>query len=191
MYCKLKIRLFLFVLIDISCQINRIKMKKAVAKKKAAPTGLGALVADSKKATAVVRKQGQLQRKGLSKTVAAWITSTGKPIKAANQALNLISKNGSKGIKKLNSLYKKSSAGRAAAASASVGSVAPTAPKPETKKPELGLKKLQSSGQKPVYNPAAANRSERKRTGGALPPSTPLTSGHHRRQQAGPRSRHR
>jgi len=86
------------------------------AKKKAAPTGLGALVADSKKATAVVRKQGQLQRKGLSKTVAAWITSTGKPIKAANQALNLISKNGSKGIKKLNSLYKKSSAGRAAAA---------------------------------------------------------------------------
>jgi hypothetical protein len=76
------------------------------------------LVADSKRATAIVRKQGQLQRKGLSKTVAAWITSTGKPIKAANQALNLISKNGSKGIKKLNSLYKKSSAGRAAAARA-------------------------------------------------------------------------
>jgi uncharacterized protein YidB (DUF937 family) len=85
------------------------------AKKKPAPSGLGALVADAKKSTAVVKKQGALQRAGLSKTVAAWITSTGKPIKAANQALKLIGKNGSKGVKKLNSLYKKSSAGRAAA----------------------------------------------------------------------------
>jgi hypothetical protein len=86
------------------------------AAKKPAPSGLAALAADAKKATAVVKKQGALQRARLSKTVARWITSTGKPIKAANQALNLISKNGSKGIKKLNSLYKKSSAGRAAAA---------------------------------------------------------------------------
>jgi hypothetical protein len=88
------------------------------AKKKPAPSGLAALAADAKKSTAVVKKQGALQRAGLSKTVARWITSTGKPIKAANQALKLISKNGAKGVKSLNSLYKKSSAGRAAAARA-------------------------------------------------------------------------
>ncbi len=71
--------------------------------------------------------------------------------------------------------YEERKAGRAAAASASVGSVAPTTPKPEAKKPELGFKKLQSSGQKPVYNPAAANRSEKRRTGGKLPASSALT----------------
>jgi len=71
--------------------------------------------------------------------------------------------------------YEERKAGRAAAARSAVADTTSSAPKPEAKKTELGLKKLQSSGQKPVYNPAAANRSERKRTGGALPPSTPLT----------------
>jgi hypothetical protein len=72
--------------------------------------------------------------------------------------------------------YEERKAGRAAAArSAVAGTVSSTAPKPEAKKPELGFKKLEASGQKPVYNPAAANRSEKKRTGGKLPASSALT----------------
>jgi hypothetical protein len=46
---------------------------------------------------------------------------------------------------------------------------------PKPKPAGLGLRTLEASGKKPVYNPAAANRSERRRTGGNLPPSTPLT----------------
>lgn len=42
------------------------------------------------------------------------------------------------------------------------------------KTPSLGLKKLESSGTKPAYNPAAANRSARRRMGRQLNPATPL-----------------
>jgi hypothetical protein len=123
-------------------------------------SGGGRGVAPSTETT--VQKSGGAKRRALGRI----ITGAGKAIAGAMK---------SKPSRMTRGEYEERKAGRAAAASASVGSVAPTAPKPETKKPELGLKKLQSSGQKPVYNPAAANRSERKRTGGALPPSTPLT----------------
>lgn len=46
-------------------------------------------------------------------------------------------------------------------------------PTPQT--PSLGLKKLEASGTKPVYNPAAANRSARARIGRQLNPFTPLS----------------
>jgi hypothetical protein len=88
------------------------------AKKKPAPSGLAALIADSEKATTLARKRLQLQNKGLSKEVIDWILSTGKPVKAANDALKLISKNAGAAIKRLTDLYNKAAAGRAAATQA-------------------------------------------------------------------------
>jgi hypothetical protein len=81
-------------------------------------SGLPALIADSKKNAKVLRKQIKLGNAGLSKEVASWITSSSKPVKAANQALRRIGKNGDKAAKNITKAYKKSSAGQAAAASA-------------------------------------------------------------------------
>jgi hypothetical protein len=86
------------------------------------PTGLPALIAsanaNSKKVTNAARRQTKLANAGLSKEVAAWINTSSKPAKAANQALNRISKNGNKAITNITNAYNKSAAGMAAAAEA-------------------------------------------------------------------------
>lgn len=86
------------------------------APRPAAITGLPALIADSKKNAKVLRKQVQLEGKNLSKEVAAWVTSSNTPVKAANQALNRIAKNGQKAINNLTKAYQNSTAGQQAAA---------------------------------------------------------------------------
>jgi len=91
---------------------------KGGAGKKPEVSGLAALIADAEKATLLAKKRIQLQNKDLSKEVIDFILSTSKPVKAANDVLKLISKNAGAAIKKLTELYKKSAAGRAAAAQA-------------------------------------------------------------------------
>jgi hypothetical protein len=85
---------------------------------KAVISGLPALVAASKKNAKVLKKEVALGGKGLSKEVAKWITSSNTPVKAANQALNRIAKNGNKAIKNLTRNYNNSAAGQQAAAAA-------------------------------------------------------------------------
>jgi hypothetical protein len=81
-------------------------------------TGLQAIIADANKNAKVLTKQTVLAGKGLSSEVAAWITSSSTPVKAANQALARINKNGQKAVTNLTKAYSKSAAGQAAAASA-------------------------------------------------------------------------
>jgi hypothetical protein len=85
---------------------------------KAVISGLPALVAASKKNAKVLKKEVALGGKGLSTEVAKWITSSNTPVKAANQALNRIAKNGDKAIKNLTRNYNNSAAGQQAAAAA-------------------------------------------------------------------------
>jgi hypothetical protein len=88
----------------------------APAKKK--PTGLPALIADAKKNAKVLRKEVKLQGQGLSEEVAKWVTGSNTPVKAANQALKRIAKNGDKAIKNLTKNYQNSAEGQQAAAAA-------------------------------------------------------------------------
>jgi hypothetical protein len=84
---------------------------------------LGQLIADSKQNAKVIQKQSALERKGLSAEVAAWVTSSAKPVKAANQAIQRITKNGTKAIANLTKAYTNSAAGQAAAAAASASQI--------------------------------------------------------------------
>jgi hypothetical protein len=81
-------------------------------------TGLQAIIADANKNAKVLTKQTVLAGKGLSSEVAAWITSSSTPVKAANEALARINKNGQKAVTNLTKAYSKSAAGQQAAASA-------------------------------------------------------------------------
>jgi hypothetical protein len=88
------------------------------APKPAAITGLPQLIAESKKNATVLKKQVKLEGAGLSKEVAAWVTSSNKPVVASNQALKRIAKNGEKAIANLTKNYQNSAAGQQAAAAA-------------------------------------------------------------------------
>jgi hypothetical protein len=81
-------------------------------------SGLPALIAESKKNEKVLTKEAALQGKGLSEEVAKWVTSSAKPVVAANQALKRIAKNGDKAIANLTKNYQNSAAGQQAAAAA-------------------------------------------------------------------------
>ena len=95
---------------------------RQAASSRSAQTGLPALIAEAnkngKKVTNVGIRATKLGNAGLSKEVSAWIATSSKPAKAANQALARIAKNGAKAITNLTNAYNKSSAGQAAAASA-------------------------------------------------------------------------
>jgi hypothetical protein len=85
-------------------------------------TGLPALIARANKNSTMTTKAGiratKLGNAGLSKEVAAWIATSSKPAKAANQALGRITRNGQKAITNITNAYNKSAAGQAAAAEA-------------------------------------------------------------------------
>ena len=81
------------------------------------------IIADSKQNAKVIQKQSVLERKGLSKEVAAWVTSSNKPVKAANEAIARITKNGNKAIGNLTKAYTNSAAGQAAAAAAAASEI--------------------------------------------------------------------
>jgi hypothetical protein len=81
-------------------------------------SGLPALIAESRKNEKVLTKEAALQGKGLSEEVAKWVTSSSKPVVAANQALKRIAKNGDKAIANLTKNYQNSAAGQQAAAAA-------------------------------------------------------------------------
>jgi hypothetical protein len=87
-------------------------------------SGLGALIADANKNAKVVEKETTLVNKGLDASVAAWITSASTPIKAANEAIARVNKNGQKAITNLTNSYNKSSAGQQAAANAAAQAAA-------------------------------------------------------------------
>ena len=84
---------------------------------------LNQLIADSKKNATIVKKQSTLERKGLSAEVAQWVTSSNKPVKAANEAIQRITKNGNKAIGNLTKAYTKSAAGQAAAAASAASEI--------------------------------------------------------------------
>jgi hypothetical protein len=88
----------------------------AVVKKALSP--LEQLYAASNKNAAVLKKEGALERAGLTKEVAQWVTSSNKPIIAAREAQAKIAKNGAKAIANLTKKYTKSAAGQQAAAAA-------------------------------------------------------------------------
>jgi hypothetical protein len=88
------------------------------AAKTPALSGLPALIAESRKNEKVLTKEAALQGKGLSEEVAKWVTSSSKPVVAANQALKRIAKNGDKAIANLTKNYQNSAAGQQAAAAA-------------------------------------------------------------------------
>jgi hypothetical protein len=88
------------------------------ASKTPALSGLPALIAESRKNEKVLGKEAALQGKGLSEEVAKWVTSSSKPVVAANQALKRIAKNGGKAIANLTKNYQNSAAGQQAAAAA-------------------------------------------------------------------------
>jgi hypothetical protein len=81
------------------------------------------IIADSKQNAKVIQKQSVLERKGLSAEVAAWVTSSNKPVKAANEAIARISKNGNKAIGNLTKAYTNSAAGQAAAAASAASQI--------------------------------------------------------------------
>ena len=76
------------------------------------------LVAESNKTAAVLKRESALERAGLTKEVAQWVTSSNKPIVAAREAQARIAKNGAKAIANLTKAYTKSAAGQQAAAQA-------------------------------------------------------------------------
>ena len=88
----------------------------AATKKALSP--LEQLYAASNKNAAVLKKEGALERAGLTKEVAQWVTSSNKPIIAAREAQAKIAKNGQKAIANITKKYTKSAAGQQAAASA-------------------------------------------------------------------------
>ena len=90
---------------------------------KATAGPLQQIIAESKQNAKVIKKQSTLERKGLSAEVAAWVTSSSKPVKAANQAIQRITKNGTKAIANLTKAYNNSAAGQAAAAAASASEI--------------------------------------------------------------------
>jgi hypothetical protein len=90
---------------------------------KPAASPLQQIIADSKQNAKVIQKQSVLERKGLSKEVAAWVTSSNKPVKAANEAIARITKNGNKAIGNLTKAYTNSAAGQAAAAAAAASTI--------------------------------------------------------------------
>jgi hypothetical protein len=90
---------------------------------KATQGPLQQIIAESQQNAKVIQKQSTLERKGLSKEVAAWVTSSNKPVKAANQAIQRITKNGNKAIANLTKAYTNSAAGQAAAAAASASEI--------------------------------------------------------------------
>lgn len=95
---------------------------KQGATARAAQTGLPALIAAANKNGKAVTNAGiratKLGNAGLSKEVSAWIATSSKPAKAANQALARISKNGAKAITNITNAYNKSAVGQKAAAEA-------------------------------------------------------------------------
>jgi hypothetical protein len=88
-----------------------------------ASSPLGQLIADSKKNEAAIKQTSKLERAGLSKQVAQWVTSVSKPVVAAREAIKRISNNGQKAINNLTKAYNNSAAGQAAAAAASASSI--------------------------------------------------------------------
>jgi hypothetical protein len=90
---------------------------------KATQGPLQQIIAESQQNAKVIQKQSALERKGLSAEVAAWVTSSAKPVKAANQAIQRITKNGTKAIANLTKAYTNSAAGQAAAAAASASQI--------------------------------------------------------------------
>jgi phage-related protein len=88
----------------------------SAAARQASP--LQSLIQESNKTAAVLKREGALERAGLTKEVAQWVTSSNKPIKAAREAQARIAKNGAKAVANLTKSYIKSAAGQQAAASA-------------------------------------------------------------------------
>jgi hypothetical protein len=81
-------------------------------------SALDQLLADANKNAKVTAKEAALVNKGLSADVAAWVTSTSKPIAAANQALKALADKPKATVKKLTAGYNKSAAGQQAVAQA-------------------------------------------------------------------------
>jgi hypothetical protein len=88
----------------------------SAAARQASP--LQSLIQESNKTAAVLKREGALERAGLTKEVAQWVTSSNKPIVAAREAQARIAKNGAKAVANLTKSYTKSAAGQQAAASA-------------------------------------------------------------------------
>jgi hypothetical protein len=104
-------------------QISPIPTPKTTGGGSSTSSPLQQIIADSKQNAKVIQKQSVLERKGLSKEVAAWVTSSNKPVKAANEAIARISKNGNKAIGNLTKAYTNSAAGQAAAAAAAASEI--------------------------------------------------------------------
>jgi hypothetical protein len=81
-------------------------------------SALDQLLADANKNAKVTAKEASLVNKGLSADVAAWVTSTSKPIASANQALKDLASKPKATVKKLTAAYNKSAAGQQAVAQA-------------------------------------------------------------------------
>jgi hypothetical protein len=81
-------------------------------------SALDQLLADANKNAKVTAKEASLVNKGLSADVAAWVTSTSKPIASANQALKDLANKPKATVKKLTAAYNKSAAGQQAVAQA-------------------------------------------------------------------------
>lgn len=85
-------------------------------------SGLPSLIAEANKNARQVTNAGIRQTKlgnaGLSKEVAAWVSTSAKPIKTSNQALARIARNGSKAIANITKAYNNSATGQAAASQA-------------------------------------------------------------------------
>jgi hypothetical protein len=81
-------------------------------------SALDQLLADANKNAKVTAKEAALVNAGLSASVAAWVTSTSKPIAAANQALKGLASKPKATVKKLTAGYNKSAAGQQAVAQA-------------------------------------------------------------------------
>jgi hypothetical protein len=100
----------------------------AGATKPTGPTGLNALISEAnknaKKVTNAAIRQTKLGNAGLSEEVSAWIATSSKPAKAANDALKRIGKNGDKAIRNITNAYNKSAEGQKAASDAAAKAAA-------------------------------------------------------------------
>jgi hypothetical protein len=104
-------------------QISPIPTPKTTGGGSSTSSPLGQLIADSKKNEAAIKQTSKLERAGLSKQVAQWVTSVSKPVVAAREAIKRISNNGQKAINNLTKAYNNSAAGQAAAASAAASEI--------------------------------------------------------------------
>jgi hypothetical protein len=104
-------------------QISPIPTPKTTGGGSSTSSPLGQLIADSKKNEAAIKQTSKLERAGLSKQVAQWVTSVSKPVVAAREAIKRISNNGQKAINNLTKAYNNSAAGQAAAAAAAASSI--------------------------------------------------------------------